>query len=108
MTAPRHPAVFARWCSRIIAGGSVALVLFLATLAASPELHGRFHGTTNIGSDEGCAIALFANGITPAACSIAIAAPAALWSEPPAPVAEKLFLVASRYLRQPERGPPLS
>ncbi|MEO6568866.1 MAG: hypothetical protein ABIO94_08895 [Opitutaceae bacterium] len=47
-----------------------------ATLAASPEWHGRFHGTGNLGTDEGCAIGLFANGITPAACSITVEAPA--------------------------------
>lgn len=92
----------------MVAGGSAALVLFLATLAASPELHARFHGAAVPGNEEGCAVALFASGVSLAAGPVVVAAPDVGRMEretlPPA----KLFLVASRYLHQPERGPPLS
>jgi hypothetical protein len=105
----RHQvSLFAGWFRRVVAGGSAALVLFLTTLAASPELHSRFHGTAQLGNDEGCAVALFASGVSLAAGPVTVEAPEVTWTEPAAAAPEKLFLVASRYLRQPERGPPLS
>jgi hypothetical protein len=104
----RRASVFARGLRGAVAAGSALLILFLATLAASPEMHARFHGAAVATADEGCAITLFANGVSLAGGTIAVTAPAATWSEPYAALAEELFLVASRYLRQPERGPPLS
>jgi hypothetical protein len=108
VTLSRPAFAFVDLFRRIIAGGSAALVLFLATLAASPELHGRFHDATPVGHDEGCAVALFASGVSLAAGTVTVAAPEAIWAESPAAAPEKLFLVVSRYLRQPERGPPQS
>ena len=92
----------------LIAGGSAALVLFLAMLAASPDWHGRFHDAAHTAHDEACAVALFAAGVSLEAGPIAVAAPEIVWNQPSAAAPEKLRLVAPRYLRQPERGPPLS
>ena len=83
-------------------------MLLLVTLAASPELHERFHGTGNVGSDDGCAVVLFANGVSLANSVVAIPLPPVDWTEPVRTSIEKLLLVSSRYLRQPERGPPAS
>jgi hypothetical protein len=96
------------WLTRVIAAGGIAVVLFLATLAASPELHARFHGAAVSANDEGCAIGLFASGVSLATDAVAVPAPSVQWADVPAAAPEKIFLVASRYLRQPERGPPVS
>lgn len=92
----------------MVAGGSAALVLFLATLAASPDLHARFHDSALPGNEGGCAVTLFASGVSLTADPIVVAAPDVVRMERETPLPAKLFLVASRYLHQPERGPPSS
>lgn len=91
----------------MVAGGSAALVLFLATLAASPDLHARFHDAALSGNEEGCAVALFASGVSLAAEPVVVAAPAIVRLGQEVLLPGKLFLVVSRYLHQPERGPPV-
>jgi hypothetical protein len=51
---------------RLAAGGAALLVLALAVLAVSPSLHAWLHGEKVLDADDGCAVVLFAQGITPA------------------------------------------
>jgi zinc transporter ZupT len=102
MPARSHASPLLR---RLLAAGSVALVLLLAVLAACPELHRWLHSDADHDS-HACAVALFASGVTLAAGAVAVAAPALVWHERPAVTVEEIFLAPPRYLRQPERGPP--
>jgi hypothetical protein len=106
---------------RLIAAGSAALVLALTIFAASPAAHDWLHALAEGGAphaplhageqaddDAGCAVVLFAGGVSlpvgPAAITPPILAPQGV-----SPVtAAEVYLVSPRYLRQPERGPPLS
>lgn len=93
---------------RAIAALGVALVLLLSASAASPGLHHHFHGdgAQDAGNDN-CAVVLFANGLTLAVAAIGVAAPHATWSERAPQFVEEILLASPRYLRQPERGPPV-
>lgn len=105
----RHPiSSFVDLARRLIAGGSAALVLLLVALAASPELHDRFHAADDLEHGDDCAVVLFASGVTLTTGVIAVPLPPIAWDEQTRPHVAKLFLVPSRYLRQPERGPPES
>ena len=88
---------------RFGAAAAAALVFALGLLAASPELHSLLHDTD---SDDGCAVVLFANGVSTPLGAIALEPPAPEWREQPRAIAPEIFLTAPRYLRQPERGPP--
>ena len=103
MAAPLPPRL-SRW-QRLLALAGAAMVLALAVLTASPDLHGILH-SADADHDDACAIVLFADGVTAAdgeidgveAGLVASAANAippaeARWSPP-------------RYLHRPERGPP--
>ncbi len=93
---------------RFLATGAAALVLLLAALAVSPALHHWLHNDTVDDDDDGCAVVLFANGVSLALDQVAITPPAAVWQRAALPAAIEIFLVPARYLRQPERGPPVS
>lgn len=101
----RHADFFRRF----LAGGAAALVLALGMFAASPVLHDWLHGADAdaAANDHGCAVVLFASGVSVPLGTIAIAPPSAEWREWVRPVAREIFLASPRYLRQPERGPPL-
>ena len=88
---------------RFGAAGAAALVFALGLLSASPELHSLLHDTDG---DDGCAVVLFANGVSAPLGAIAVTPPAPEWVEQAGVVAPEIFLTAPRYLRQPERGPP--
>jgi hypothetical protein len=92
---------------RFLAGSAAALVLALGVFAASPVLHDWLHGADATTVDDGCAVVLFANGVSAPLGAIAITPPAADWRELARPIAREIFLASPRYLRQPERGPPL-
>lgn len=120
MSATRHTS-FANPLRRLIAAGSTVLVLALTIFAASPAAHDWLHAAAggcsthadqhpegSTADDTGCAVVLFAGGISlpvsPAALTPPILAPQGV-----SPItAAEFFLVSPRYLRQPERGPPLS
>lgn len=101
----------ARWVSVIrpwVAAGGAMLVFALGLFAASPTLHEQLHHGAAAATDDGCAIVLFANGVSVPVTAIDL---------PPVPVArsEQVFLGATeivwdspRYLHQPERGPPVA
>jgi hypothetical protein len=91
---------------RLFATGAALLVLLLATLAASPQLHNWLHhGAAD--DDDGCAVVLFSNGVALPLGQIALTPPTMEWQPALLPVASEIFLAPARYLRQPERGPPV-
>lgn len=107
MSALRHPASKPTLLHRLLAAGGAALVLALTVFAASPKLHDWLHATDDCNDGDSCPVVLFAHGV---------ASPVAIQAEPP-PLGDcrspaqaeptPIFLAAPRYLRQPERGPPV-
>ena len=103
---------------RILAAGCAALVLALTVFAASPVAHDWLHGhpqtckhahsAPDPRADDGCAVVLFAGGVSLPLDPIAIVEPAVASGGVSPVTAADVFLVSPRYLRQPERGPPLS
>jgi hypothetical protein len=93
---------------RLIAALGIALILLLGTAAVSPGLHHRMHsdGCDETASQHSCAVVLFASGVTLMTAAIAVPAPRVAWHDAGRPVHTEILLVAPRYLRQPERGPP--
>ncbi len=106
---------------RFIAAASAALVLALTIFSASPTAHAWLHAdasdcsghtiphdSDHSAKDAGCAVVLFASGVS-LPVGPADLTPPALPPQGVSPVAAAEFhLVSPRYLRQPERGPPLS
>ena len=99
---------FRRW----IALGSAALVLALSVFAASPAAHGLLHADhdheTAARTDDGCAVVLFASGVALPVGPVDVLPPTAVPQGISPVTAAEFYLVSPRYLRQPERGPPLS
>lgn len=94
----------------------VGLVVTLNFLAVSPEAHAYFHQETGDSckhhdaakSDEGCAVTLFQNGVTPPLALPQIEAPRFTWIVTrPAVLVTFCYSRASQAL-PPARGPPSS
>lgn len=92
---------------RLLAAGCIALVFILGLLAASPVLHDQLHHGKAASAEDGCAVVLFAHGVS---------VPLAMIKAPPAPVewreqvfigSTELMLDSPRYRLQPGRGPPV-
>lgn len=100
------------WLERLrrsIAFGCVTLVLALAVFAASPLAHGCLHDNDPgvAASDHGCAVTLFAAGVALSVGQVAVTPPAGVERSVAAHRHADVLLVSPRYLRQPERGPPV-
>ena len=104
---PATEATLSRRLHRIFAAGAVALTLLLGAAAASPALHHWLHGDTAPDADDACAVVLFAGGVTLATAAVAVAALPLVWRVTRAWSVEAIYLASPRYLRQPERGPPV-
>ncbi|PTY00090.1 hypothetical protein [Opitutus sp. ER46] len=105
---PAHPSRIADLLRRLAAAGCAALVLGLAILSACPELHHALHRGDVEAPDHHCAVTLFSTGTAAPAAAVAVAAPSfAVCARVLAPQ-EDPFVAAPRYLRHPERGPPVS
>jgi hypothetical protein len=117
MSASRPPV--ASPLHRLLAAGSAALVLALTVFAASPTAHAWLHGSLSTcpdhspaparsdhDEDAGCAVVLFAAGLALPVAPLAFVPPQALTQGVSPVTAAELHLIAPRYLRQPERGPP--
>jgi hypothetical protein len=98
----------AEFLRRLVAAGSAALVLALTIVAASPRLHDQLHAGHAHEAEEGCAVTLFAGGVSPPLGALEIAAPTIAWREQAPATATEIVLTAPRYLLLPERGPPVS
>ncbi len=110
MSATAKPTPLPDRLRRVLAGGCAALVFALTIFAASPIahklLHNSDHGQAN--SEDACAVVMFASGVSLAVGPIAITPPSAVIAGVSPVTAADVFLVSPRYLRQPERGPPVS
>ena len=93
---------------RLVAVGAAVLVLGLTVFAASPELHEHVHDATHTHHDESCPIVLFASSADAPAAPIAAPAPLPTARTLAPAITREIFLSPPRYLRRPERGPPVS
>ena len=91
---------------RALAAGSAAMVFALGVFAASPALHEQLHVGSDSALDDGCAIVLFANGVSMPLAMTAPPPPVATWCQQPPVSAPEVLVESPRYLLQPERGPP--
>ena len=110
MSATPESRLLPGFLRRGLGFGCAALVLALTIFAASPSAHGLLHdhGHCHAVSDEGCAVVMFASGISLPVAPLAITPPANVVQGISPVTAAEVFLVSPRYLRQPERGPPSS
>jgi hypothetical protein len=102
-----HQSRWADCFRRVFAAGCAALVFALGVFAASPVLHEQLHHNAQTPSDDGCAVALFAGGVSVPLAVTVLPAPPAEWHEQTCASSTEIFLDAPRYLLQPERGPPV-
>jgi len=91
---------------RVLATCCAALVFALGLFAASPILHDQLHHHPHASTDDGCAVVLFASGVSSPLGAVYVAPPSTEWRETSHAVADEAFFAVPRYLRQPERGPP--
>lgn len=92
---------------RATAIAGAALVFALTVLAASPAAHGWLHhGHDPAPEEDGCAVVLYAGGLTASPDPIDLPRPSPARPATAPEAAVELWLVTPRYLRQPERGPP--
>jgi hypothetical protein len=113
MSATCSTAAPADRLRRIMAAGCAALVLALTVFAASPAAHTWLHCHNDDHAEhpsgtETCVVALFANGVVLELGRLGLIAPVEIVRAIAPTTAAEIFLVSPRYLRQPERGPPLS
>ena len=92
---------------RVLAAGCIALVLALGLFAASPVLHDQLHHATAPTVDDGCAVVLFANGVSVPLAVIAAPPPPVEWGEDIVVGSSELLLDSPRYRLLPGRGPPV-
>ena len=74
-----------RWADRfrrVLATGCAAVIFALGLFAASPSLHEQLHHKANASSDDGCAVVLFAGGVSMPLAVMAAPPPSAEWREP--------------------------
>jgi hypothetical protein len=98
---------FADYLRRQLATICAGLVFALGLFAASPVLHAQLHHNPHSSSDDGCAVVLFANGVSAPLGAIVAAPPSTEWNEHCPVRSTEIFLDSPRYLLQPERGPPV-
>lgn len=91
-----------------------ALIFALGLLNAAPVAHERLHagghdhdsGHTAVHDDTGCAVTLFAQGVTAPLDLPRLPAPSLLCLATLAPSGDGLHLAATAHLTPPGRGPP--
>jgi len=93
-------------CRRFLAAGIALLVFALGVFAASPALHDWLHSRTGTATDDGCAIVLFAGGVS-VPLAVTALPPSVEWSGQSYGRSKEIFLDSPRYLLQPGRGPPV-
>jgi len=93
---------------RLLATGCAVLVFTLGLFAASPLLHEQLHSYANAASDDGCAVVMFANGVSVLLTVQALPLPSADWREQPYVRAVQILLDSPRYLLLPGRDPPVA
>ena len=92
---------------RTLAAGCAVLILTLGLLATSPSLHGKLHAGPHATLDDGCAVALFATGVSVALPLVTLPPAMGEGRERPGVTSQEVLLGSPRYLLRPERGPPV-
>ena len=87
---------------------ALAVMLTLTVASGSPVVHDCLHADSSHETDHQCAVVLFASGVTFAPGATELIRADATDRSPHVAGFEELFVVSPRYLRQPERGPPVS
>ncbi len=110
MSATTQTAPIADRLRRVLAGVCAGLVFALTILAASPVAHDLLHSADaeHANSEDTCAVVMFASGVALPVGPLAITPPSAVIAGVSPVTAAEVLLVSPRYLRQPERGPPVS
>jgi hypothetical protein len=98
----------ADYIRRVLATGCAAVIFALGLFAASPSLHEQLHHKAGASSDDGCAVVLFAGGVSMPLAVVAVPPRSAEWTEQAYVSSTEIFLDSPRYLLQPERGPPIA
>jgi hypothetical protein len=116
----RQPSVL----TRAVASFAAILVLVLAVLAASPELHERLHGCGPVSAgethhsgarpakglpddDDGCVVTLFAQGVVLPLAILALAFVGRVLRLIEFLADDRFSVVAPRFLLLPSQAPPL-
>jgi hypothetical protein len=84
------------------------LIFALGLFAASPALHGQLHHDTTSSTRDGCAIVLFAGGVSMPLAVNAAPPTTAEWHVQIRFAPTEICLDSPRYLLHPERGPPVA
>jgi hypothetical protein len=103
--------------TRLTAVLAIMLVLALAVLAASPDLHERLHGhdlhpvtaaghPASADDEDGCIVTLFAQGIILALSLLALAFTGQVLRLADLPASGLILPAAPQYLFQPTQAPP--
>ena len=83
-------------------------MLALGLFAASPILHQQLHQHIDPALDDGCAVVLFAGGVSLPLAAPALPPRATEWQELRPVSVTEIYLDSPRYLLRPERGPPVA
>lgn len=100
-----HTRASCRLLHRLLAAGSVVLVLMLSVLAASPALHAWLHRSAGQ-ADHECAITLYQHGVAAAGVGITLAAVVLVVLARVVTAPAELHLAPSRYWLPPGHAPP--
>jgi hypothetical protein len=93
---------------RLLATGCAALVFALGLFAASPTLHEQLHHNGHPPADDGCAIVLFAGGVSVPLAMTAVHPPSAEWHEQTFGTSAEIVFASPRHLLPPGHGPPVA
>ncbi len=92
---------------RLLAIGCVALVFALGVFAASPVLHDQLHRDAVPPADDGCAVVLFASGVSVPLAMVEVSPEPMEWCGQEFVGSDELLLDSPRYRLLPGRGPPV-
>jgi hypothetical protein len=98
------PSLVRRLTAMLALGAMLTLIL----ASGSPIVHDCLHANSGDDADHQCAVVLFASGVTLAPGATELSREEICCRTRPVVALEEIFLVSPRYLRQPERGPPVS
>ena len=87
---------------------AIAVMLTLTVASGSPVVHDCLHADSSHETDHQCAVVLFAAGVTLVPGAAELIRADTTGRSPHVAAFEEVFFVSPRYLRQPERGPPVS
>ncbi len=109
MAPPRHARRQAPgWFRTLFILGSALQIFALGLFAVSPSLHEQLHHHADSPQADGCAIVLFAGGVSLPLDVTAEPPRSSEWREQPSVAAREVFVDSPRYLHRPERGPPVA